>query len=119
MSKPSESLNVILKEWAGTQEHLEKVFRNRDQIGAKEWMNKGIQLYLRFLFLTNGLPLSCTDPIPFESFEYKPVNLKERFAFIKSRPSLYHSYRQLSELMVEQEKQYARKNIQKNKRPTT
>ncbi|WP_284035977.1 YpoC family protein [Neobacillus sp. 114] len=118
MSKPSESVTDILKEWASIQEQLEKVFRNRDQIGAKEWMNKGIQLYLRFLFLTNGLPLSYNDAIPFESIEYMPVNLEERFAFIKYRPSLYHSYRQLSELMVEQEKQYARKTIQKNKRPT-
>ena len=47
--------------------------------------------------------------------EMKPVNLEERLGFIISRPTLFHSYRQLTELMVEQEKLYAKKNIVKKR----
>jgi hypothetical protein len=76
-------------------------------------MKKGIGLFLQFLFWSNDKQIAVLANTSLSLLEVKPVNIDERLGFIISRPNLFHSYRQLSELMVEQEKLYAKKNIVK------
>ena len=113
MNNHGESAAAILKEWKNIQSQLIPLFRARDQKNTKEWMEKGITLFLQFLYLTNHESLLTFNQISYDRFVYKPVNLGERMDFIKSRPRLYHSYRQLSELMIEQEKLFVKSNIVK------
>lgn len=106
-------ISRILEEWEALQPSIEELFRERDQSEARKLMEKGIQIFIQFLMLTNDQPYRDELSIPYQELEYKPVNLEERLEFIISRPNLFHSYRQLSELVTEQKKQLAKKNIQR------
>jgi len=118
MDNRAETVSTILEEWESVKIRLDQLFRERDQKKAKEWMEKGIVLFIQFLYYTNEKASTPYDSIPFHQFYFKPVNIEERLGFIMARPGLYHSYRQLSELMVEQEKLYAKRNIvKKTSRP--
>ncbi|MBM7654887.1 YpoC family protein [Neobacillus cucumis] len=103
----------LMAEWESIQRQLEPLFRARDFKSTNQWMEKGINLFLQFLYLTNDETFIPHNQITLNQFPFKPVNLEERLGFIKSRPGLYHSYRQLSELMIEQEKQFVKGNIVK------
>jgi len=111
MNNRRETAAAILAEWEIIQSQLAPLFRARDQKNTKEWMENGINLFLQFLYLTNHETFLSSNEIRYDQFLYKPVNLEERIDFIHSRPGLYHSYRQLSELMLEQEKQFVKSNI--------
>jgi len=113
MDNLAETVSTILEEWESVKTQLDKLFRERDQKKAKEWMDKGIALFIQFLYYTNEEFSTPANPVPFHQFDSKPVNIEERLGFIIARPALYHSYRQLSELMVEQEKLYAKRKIVK------
>lgn len=107
----AKSIPILLAEWEKDKELLAELHRNRDQKNILTIMEKDIGLFLRFLFWSNDKPVSLQEPFPYYQFEYKPFNIEERLAFIISRPTLYHSFRQLSELMVEQEKAFVKKSI--------
>ncbi|MBL4954170.1 hypothetical protein RCG24_03045 [Neobacillus sp. OS1-32] len=115
MDQLNSTVTAILEEWKITKPKLEELFRKRDQKSAKQFMEKGIFLFKQFLFITNDLPVSIEQTIPYQQLTYKPVNLEERLEFIGSRPHLHHAYRQLAELMVELEKMYVKKQLQKNR----
>ncbi|MGG3562568.1 YpoC family protein [Neobacillus rhizosphaerae] len=117
MDKQSDAVSTILSEWKQIERQLEKLFSERNQQNTKESMEKGINLFLHFLMVSNETDYIKHGPIPYESFQYKPVNVVERLEFIQSRPTLFHSYRQLSELMLEQQKLYAKKLIKKSSKP--
>jgi hypothetical protein len=108
-----ESFLFLMEEWEGVREQLEELYRNRDQNNARSAMKKGIGLFIQLLFWANDQPVLLKEPIPSIPLVYQPVNLSERLAFIMSRPNLFHSFRQLSELIVEQEKLYVKKSILK------
>jgi uncharacterized protein (DUF433 family) len=78
-------------------------------------MKKGIGLFIQFLYWSNDRQINSKEPVSINQLVITPVNLDERLAYILSRPNLFHSYRQLSELMTEQAKQYAKKNIVKKR----
>ncbi|SDL93789.1 YpoC family protein [Bacillus sp. OK048] len=109
----NEAIPLLAAEWNQLKGELETLYRNRDQKTTLDGMKKGIGLYIQFLYLSNDR--QGKDLESFDSLEIKPVNLEERLVFILSRPNLFHSYRQLSELMMEQEKLYAKKNILKKR----
>ncbi|GHH98218.1 YpoC family protein [Neobacillus kokaensis] len=111
MKNQSMASSEILDEWSRMKAQLEEIFRSRDQTNAKLQMEKGISLFLQFLYLVNDTSVPAGQAIPYNQLEIKPVNLEERLGFIISRPSLYHSYRQLSELMIELQKLYVKKQI--------
>ncbi|NRD80540.1 hypothetical protein HPT25_24770 [Bacillus sp. BRMEA1] len=98
------------------REILENLFRERKQDHTTSYMEKGIDLFKQLLLLTNDIPYIPESFIPFDQLRFKPVNVEERMGFIAARPHLFHSYRQLSELMVEQEKLYTKKLIKKSSR---
>ncbi|MEH7250439.1 YpoC family protein [Neobacillus niacini] len=109
----NEAITRLRAEWNQVKAELENLFRNRDQKTTLHGMNKGIGLYIQFLFLSNDRQVH--DLESFDTLVIKPVNLEERLGFIINRPNLFHSYRQLSELILEQEKLYAKKNIVKKR----
>ncbi|MCM3724370.1 hypothetical protein M3226_01470 [Neobacillus cucumis] len=113
MNNRGEAVAAILAEWEGIQKQLAPLFRARDSKNTKKWMERGINLYLQFLYLTNHETYPPINRKRYDQFLFKPVNLEERIEFIKSRPEFYPSYRQLTELMNEQEKQFAKSNIKK------
>ncbi|MEH7303490.1 YpoC family protein [Neobacillus drentensis] len=106
-------ISNLLTEWDKSKEQLEKYFRERDYHNAKVLMEKGINLFIQFISRANELPILQNESINYKQFDFKPVNVEERLAFIMARPGLYHSYRQLSELMIEQEKLFVKRNILK------
>lgn len=106
-----ESIPPLITEWQELRVNLEMSFANRDLKNVKEPMQTGIDLFLKMLFWTNQKPLCTLDSLSAEGLKYKPVNVEERLSFIIQRPNLYHSFIQLSEMMVEQEKQFVKSSI--------
>ncbi|WP_462412003.1 YpoC family protein [Neobacillus sp. Marseille-QA0830] len=118
MNNRQETFEMILSEWDGINQGLQRVFREREDRNADAMMKQGIYLFIRLLYITNELedaPHSLL-PVPFPQLKIKPINLEERLEFIKKRPGLFHSYRQLSELMIELEKLYVKESIKKSSR---
>ncbi len=110
-----EAITMLLTEWEEVKGELENLFRHRDQKTALNVMRTGIGLFIQFLYLTNEKQVIVSKLEPIESLEIKPVNVDERLEFIISRPNLYHSYRQLTELITEQGKLYAKNKIVKKR----
>lgn len=100
------AISALLVEWTGVKEEIETQFAKRDRKGALPFMRKGLGLFLQFLHWANGKPTRIKPEIEYDQLEIKPVNLKERVEFILARPNLYHSSKQLIELMDELEKGY-------------
>ena len=111
MQNETKSIPVLLEDWNAIKDELEDLYKNRDLKNTLGLMEKGINLYIHFLFMSNEQPVEA--PIPYQHLMCKPVNLEERLTFIQFRPSLYQSYRQLCELILEQEKIYVRQQIKK------
>lgn len=112
-----DSVSVILETWHHVKTEIEELHKQRKREGTAEATKKGLELFWKFLYRSNDRPYVPMEPLPLSDFEYKPVNLKERLDFIKTRPSLYPAYIQLCELMAEQEKLYAKKKIKKASNP--
>ncbi|WP_170169144.1 YpoC family protein [Mesobacillus subterraneus] len=110
-------VEAILGQWNQCRNELAEYYKTRNIEKAQPEMKKAIELFKALLFTTNGLdPEECA----IDDCKAKPVNLRERIDFISSRPKLYHSYIQLSELFAEQEKQFAKQKAlskAKKKRP--
>ncbi|MFT4413055.1 YpoC family protein [Fredinandcohnia humi] len=108
-----ESISELMNNWNNRKEVLSTLFRQRDKDSIQEPMNESIVDYFHFLFWSNEREAPnmerCFDII--EQLEYKPMNLKERFDYIRKNPSHYHSFIQLSELYNEQSKQYAKRKL--------
>jgi hypothetical protein len=109
------NISFLISKWDGVKSDLETLYRNRDQQATLQLMKKGIIYFIQFLYWSNGRQVNSKEPIPLNQFEIKPVNFEERLTYILSRPNLFHSYRQLSELFTEQEKLFAKKNIVKKR----
>jgi hypothetical protein len=109
----NENIINLLSEWAEIKTSLESFYRKRDQKNTTEGMKRGLAIFIQFLFWSNEEPIQRTKHITLNNLIIKPVNLEERLSFVIARPNLFHSYRQLSELMIEQEKLYAKKTALK------
>jgi hypothetical protein len=110
-----QAISNLLSDWERIKVELEILYRNRDQKSTLQGMKKGIGLFIQFLYWSNDRQINSKEPVSINQLVITPVNLDERLAYILSRPNLFHSYRQLSELMTEQAKQYAKKNIVKKR----
>lgn len=110
---PVIAASFLKEEWGRVKDKLEDLFRIRDQKNSLQAMKKGIGLFLQLLFWSNDQPVVIKEPLLFNQVVFKPINLEERLEFVLSRPHLFHSFRQLSELMEEQEKLFVKKNIMK------
>ncbi|CAM3887095.1 YpoC family protein [Mesobacillus zeae] len=102
-----DAIPSLLAAWGDTISSLRNHFKERKPHETKMGMKQATGLFLQYLFWTNGNPV-CFPLAKIEKLPGKPVNVHERLSFILSRPTLYHSFIQLEELMKEQEKQYAK-----------
>lgn len=96
----------LLQEWQTVKVQLEEQHRNRSQQEVIKLMKQGIHLFLQFLLKSNEREETSLNDLNFSQLSLKPVNAAERIEFIKTRPALFHSFIQLSELMGELEKIY-------------
>jgi hypothetical protein len=101
-------ISQLLRHWEELKKLLAVHFENRETEKSLIPMEEGIEVFLSFLFLTNEREWNMDENSIF-NLQWKPVNVLERISFIKKRPTLFHSYIQLSELMTEQEKQFNKK----------
>lgn len=100
------SIPMLLCEWQKIREEIERFFANREADQALPLMKKGIALFFEFIYWANGLPVILNNRVEVSQFTIKPVNLSDRLEFIIQRPSLFHSFIQLTELITETNKHY-------------
>ena len=97
------------EKWQDISIQLKAAFSARSADEIKEKMKIGIALFMMYLFWTNGLPAHAAEwKAELTALKVKPVNTGERFEFILAQPALFHSYKQLEQLFIEQAKQYAK-----------
>ncbi|WP_066294404.1 YpoC family protein [Bacillus sp. FJAT-29937] len=107
-----KSIPILIEEWQKVNELLEAFFAKRERIHVLPPMKKGISLLLELVYWANGLPVVLSN-LDFDQLAIKPVNLSERLEFIMKKPSLYHSYIQLAELISEMNKQFVKQQAMK------
>jgi hypothetical protein len=110
---PQESIPMIVEKWRKIKEHLNLLHHNREQESILESMKTGVGMFIQLLFWSNEEPVNLMKPISISQLSSKPVNVQERLDFIIARPKLSHSFIQLSELMIEQEKHFIKKIVVK------
>lgn len=106
-------IKELMTDWEKIKAALMKEHRSRNREKVIVLMEIGVKLFNQFLLKSNENDKNETTAIIFSELEAKPVNVAERLEFITSRPELYHSFIQLSELMGEQEKLYFKKRAMK------
>jgi hypothetical protein len=105
----TEEVKRLGESWQTLRVNLIKAFSARSANEIKENMKKAIALFIMYLYWTNGMPAKVADwKEELAQLEVKPVNAGERFAFVFMQPALFHSYKQLDQLFMEQEKQFAK-----------
>lgn len=102
---PEDYVPLVMKEWQSEKLLLEELFVRRDRKQTAEPMKKGISLFWELVYWTNGFPVELSKGFTRDILNIHPVNLEERLKFIIERPTLYHSFVQLKELISEMEKQ--------------
>lgn len=102
-------ISDLLIRWNDLKKELTEQFEKRDRKQTLVPMQEGIVLFQKFLLYSNEFEGEFEE-ISNTELKLTPVNLIERFTFIKNRPDFYHSFKQLVELFNEQEKQY-KKNL--------
>jgi hypothetical protein len=111
---PGATIPLLLEEWKKLKNQLVPLFSTRTLASVVLPMKQAIAIFLEMLFWTNGQPVLF--PLNnIQQLDIKPVNIQERIEFIISRPKLYHSFAQLSELFLEQEKHFTKMLVLKNK----
>ena len=105
--KGEETVKAIIKEWKLLENKLTESFRKRNRKQINPFMIRGIGLFLKLLFWSNGLPVCLKDlDKELEKMEILPVNIKDRLDFLLDHPLIYPSFIQLSALFIEQQKAY-------------
>ncbi|MFE4350408.1 YpoC family protein [Peribacillus butanolivorans] len=104
----------LLEKWKEIEAECGLLFSERKAGQALEPMKQGIGLFLSAVYWMQGMPVVMSAwQGQIKDFTYIPVNMVERLSFILARPAFFHSYRQLSELFREFEKQYVKSRIKK------
>lgn len=106
--QPEKYIPPLLQKWDMLQSDIKVAFDKRDYRNTAAPMEMGIEYFIEFIYLTNGLLVNQMKDVDFSSLTLKPVNISERLQFIKARPTIYPSFIQLKELFDEQIKHYAK-----------
>ncbi|MDQ0176165.1 YpoC family protein [Bacillus chungangensis] len=115
-------LPQLTAEWDKIDSALTELFASRHP-NSQFRMVDGIALFFMFLFWSNEEPVHLQGWMEkTKHYAVKPVNLEERLQFILARPFSYPAFRQLSALMLEQQKRIAvkrtkEKHLLNNKKP--
>lgn len=105
---PEVNIPELLKEWDKLQDEIKTYFMQRDNRNTAAPMEQGINYLIELILLTNGIPVNQINNYDISSLPLTPVNIGERLQFLKARPNIYPSFIQLTELMEEQQKHYAK-----------
>ncbi|MFT8320523.1 MAG: YpoC family protein [Bacillus sp. (in: firmicutes)] len=97
----------IMAEWQQLKLDIQRSITEQNKKETQQIMKKGIAYFLESLYWTNELPVSFEAGIISKEIKIKPINVEERMAFIVSRLTGYHSFKQLDELFKELQKQFA------------
>ena len=115
-----EIIPLLRREWEQLEVELEELYKRRAVKDAEPLMKKGIKLCIASLFWHNQQPITLNNWGNLEQIcSSIPVNFAERMSFIMTRPSLYASFKVLSQIMIELKKviaidQIKRKRLHKN-----
>lgn len=115
-------LPQLTAKWNEIDSALTQLFASRHP-DSQIRMVDGIALFFMFLFWSNEKPVHLQKwKEKTKHYAVKPVNLEERLQFILDRPFSYPAFRQLSALMLEQQKRIAVKRTKEkhliyNKKP--
>ncbi|MGD7021975.1 YpoC family protein [Rossellomorea vietnamensis] len=91
------------------REKLNEAFSRRASVEVKALMKKAAAQFIMYLFWSNGKPVNLLRlKEELQLLSIKPVNVAERLDFVLTQPSLFHSYKQLDQMFIEQTKQYAK-----------
>ncbi|CAM3979096.1 YpoC family protein [Lederbergia lenta] len=102
-----QNITGLLFQWEQLNGVLEKQFKVNKN-GEKNMMLGAIAIFLQLLFWTNGEPVNLKQlEGKLTNFQIKPFNIYDRLIFIFSRPTSFHTFKQLQELMLEQQKKFA------------
>ncbi|RDI43026.1 YpoC family protein [Falsibacillus pallidus] len=105
---PEFHLPLLKDQWNQLDKRLQSMFSIRDR-GVKPIMVQAICTFFKYLFWSNGQPVSLNKlDSCLGSLKIKPVNVEERLCFLMESTSYFHAYKQLSELFNEQMKQTAK-----------
>lgn len=107
-----QELTRLKDEWKELESQLRNLFQERKGREAVRYVFQGCACFLKFLFWSNEKPVNLhllAEEI--QQLEIKPMNVSERIQFILNNPKLHHSFLQLQQLFIEQEKVYAKHKI--------
>ncbi|KWW11305.1 hypothetical protein AS888_01880 [Peribacillus simplex] len=108
-TKGAVHVKEVLEKWKQLDSECRLLFSERKAGQTLGLMKRGLSLFLTAVFWLHGRPVVLSAwQEQMESFHTIPVNVAERLTFILSRPAFFPSYRQLSELFQEFEKQYVK-----------
>ncbi len=110
-------VSVLLTEWKAIELECQTLFSERKAKMTLEPMKEGLSLFFTLIYWIHKKPVELAEwEGKVNELPIKPVNVVERLAFIVRRPTLYHSFIQLSELFHELEKHYVKSTIKKSPR---
>ncbi len=109
---PALFLDSYFKEWKVSEIKLTELFSQRKKSSARTEMIAQIGYFLEAMFWMNGIPASPgTWKEKFDSLDVKPINGKERIAFVIDHPDHYIALIQLGELIDEIHKKWKVKEL--------
>ncbi|MEI5907229.1 YpoC family protein [Bacillus spongiae] len=101
---PKPYLKEMVDDWSTLQETISNQIKQGEKV-LDNHMKKGISFLFMLVFWSNKTPVILDNwQKHMESLEIKAFNLCERVEFILLRPTSYHSFIQLGELIKEQYK---------------
>lgn len=104
----SKYVPFLFQIWNETKETLLPVFQTRKSRCDQNEMLKGIACLIAAFHWTAGERVASLDwsILKTRRFPAEPINWAERTAFILTKPTQFHSFIQLDELMTEMNKQF-------------
>ncbi|WP_110112358.1 YpoC family protein [Bacillus sp. CGMCC 1.16541] len=108
--QPQDFVPYVFELWNELETKIALLHKKRQAHATQMSMKYGVANFISALFWMNGVKVSRLTHLDEDVKEltYKPINIGERIAFIMTKPHLYHSFIQLSELYQELQKLYAK-----------
>lgn len=112
-----EYIPALFVEWKETEVELRENFSRRNTSKTEIPMKKGMGLLLEALYWCNGQPVDGKN-LDVNALKVKPINISERLEYILLNPTKFHSFIQLSELLVEMEKLFIKQEVMAKYNPS-
>ncbi|MEK4200477.1 YpoC family protein [Cytobacillus sp. FSL K6-0265] len=110
LERVSETIN---REWQELSDSIKYAHQQRNKKEAGQLMVVGVAILVQYVYWLNEKPVSFCDQQIGIRLPIVPFNFSDRLQFIMQQPSLHLAFSQLTELMIEVNKLYAKKKIKK------